>query len=242
MKKFISIAAFLVLSVTGFAQSEVYFEVGPYEVEYKSIEDYRFRLRKGIDLYNYYKLKKDTVIQSVATEESPFQSGFQLGINLETGLRNKSRYSNVFAINGSWKYLFSENMALNAGLSVGMAVATVGIEKYSLLELGVPLSVEYSKLSHGKASLYGGFGLIPTFYSTLSTSYDPKIGDESPEKRSGFYLAPQVDFGGYVPAGKNFVRIGIFFKYKINFSSKDTDVYYQALGNSYFGTQVGLVF
>lgn len=38
------------------------FTVGPYEVDYKGEGDVNFRLRKGVDLYKYFGLKKDTVI------------------------------------------------------------------------------------------------------------------------------------------------------------------------------------
>lgn len=46
------------------AQNEVDdFNVGPYEVYYKGKGDVNFRLKKGVDLYEYFGLKKDTLFR-----------------------------------------------------------------------------------------------------------------------------------------------------------------------------------
>ena len=242
MKKFFSMIALLTLSISGFAQDVDNFEVGPYEVNYKGSGDYKFRLRKGVDLYEYFGLKKDTTIQVVESNHALIKSGIQVGINMETCLSNKSRHSNVYGISGSWKQSIGNGVYLNGGLSLAMAIATVDIKKYNLMEIGVPLSVELSKISKDKASLYGGIGVVPTFYSTMSTKYEPEIPGVEPEKYSGLYIAPQLDFGGYIPVGNQLVRTGFFLKYKINCSKKDYDLYNQLMGLTFFGVNVGLVF
>lgn len=234
--------ALLTLSMSGFAQDVDNFEVGPYEVNYKGSGDYKFRLRKGVDLYEYFGLKKDTTIQVVESNHALIKSGIQVGINMETCLSNKSRHSNVYGISGSWKQSIGNGVYLNGGLSFAMAIATVDIKKYNLMEIGVPLSVELSKISKDKASLYGGIGVVPTFYSTMSTKYEPEIPGVEPEKYSGLYIAPQLDFGGYIPVGNQLVRTGFFLKYKINCSKKDYDLYNQLMGLTFFGVNVGLVF
>lgn len=242
MKKFFSLVAFLTISVTGFAQDVDNFEVGPYEVDYKGFGDYKFRLRKGVDLYEYFGLNKDTTIQIVESQPSLLKNGIRVGINVETCLSNKLRYSNVYSISASYKQSISNGIYLNGGLSLGMAIATVVMKKYNLMEVGVPLSVELSKISRDKASLYAEIGVAPSYYSTLSTKYEPEIQGAKPEKYSGLYVAPQLDFGGYIPVGKQLVRIGFFLKHKINCSTKDYDLYYQLMGLTFFGANIGLVF
>ena len=243
MKHFFSLIAFLAIYMAGFAQDVDNFEVGPYEVDYNKVSGaYKFRVRKGVDLYEYYGLKKDTTIQVIAPNSSRLKKGIQIGVKMETCLSNISRHSNVYGITGSWKNLISKNIYLNGGGSIGMAFTSVGIQKYNLLEIGLPLSVEYSKISKYKASLYAGIGIVPSYYSTLSAKYIPSIEGTGPKKYSGFYIAPQADFGGYIPVGKQLVRIGLFIKYKINCSRKDYDLYHQLVGKTFLGANVGLVF
>lgn len=252
MKKLFSFIAVLAVSVAGYAQSVENFEVGPYEVEYKGAGDYRFRLRKGVDLYEYFNLKKDTTIQVVETQPqsspaaaTPLKHGIQVGINMEGCLTNISRYSSVYGINGSWKHHVGKSIYLNGGLSLGFAFATVGIqqyEKYNMFELGIPLSVEFSNISRQKACFYAGIGLVPTVYSTISASYKPEKPGVEAQKYSGLYIAPQIDLGGYIPVGNHLVRIGIYWRYKINCSTKDYDIYQQLIGRTFLGVNAGFVF
>lgn len=242
MKKTILMIACLTLSAAAFAQGVDNFEVGPYEVDYKGIGDYKFRLRKDVDLYEYFGLQKDTTIQVAVAKPSPLKSGIQVDVYLETCLSNKSRHSNVYGISGSWKQSVSDGIYINGGFSFGIAMATIDIQKYNLMEAGVPLSVELGKISKDKASIYGGIGIVPTYYSTMSAKYEPEIKGAEPEKYSGLYIAPQLDFGGYIPFGEQLVRIGFFWKYKINCSTKDFNLYYHLMGRTFFGANVGLVF
>ena len=242
MKEYLFIVALLTLPVLGFAQDVDYFEVGPYEVNYKGAGDYKFRLRKGIDLYEYFDLKKDTTTQDAESSPTLLSNGIQVDVTMETCLTNVSRHSNVYGISGLWKQSIHDGIYINGGLSLGMAVATIGNRKYNLMEIGVPLSVELGKISKEKATLYGSIGITPSFYSTVSTKYDPEIPGAEPEKYSGLYLAPQLNFGSYIPVGDHLIRMGFFLKHKINCTSKDYNLYYKQIGLTFFGANVGLVF
>jgi len=246
MKKFISLLVLLTFSLGGFAQVVENFEVGPYEVDYRGPGDYKYRLRKGVDLYKYFDLKKDTTIQVAESAPTLLKRGIQLGFNMEACLTNLSRYSSVYGISGSWKQSVKNGIYLNGGLSFGFAFATVGIqqyEKYNMFEFGIPLSVEFSKINKQKGSFYGGVGLVPTIYATMSASYKPERPGIEAQKYSGLYIAPQIDFGGYIPWGKHLVRIGLYWRYKINCTPKDGfDIYQELIGRTFLGANVGLVF
>ena len=210
MKKFFSMIALLALSMSGFAQDVDNFEVGPYEVDYKGSGDYKFRLRKGVDLYEYFGLKKDTIIH------------------------------------GSWKQKIGQQVYFNAGLSVGVSVGKYG-EAYkdykdfddgayteTMFEVGLPLSLELSNLDRKKASLYGSFGVVPTFYTGGK--------DAAGESKSGFLLAPRLDIGGYLPLGKQLVCLGGFAQYDINLTAGDYDIFKERIGRFFIGANIGLVF
>lgn len=241
-KKLLFFVLFVVAPNMGFAQVVENFEVGPYEVEYKGAGDYRFRLRKGIDLYDFFELKRDTVFLKEEVASTMLKNGIQITAMMETTLSNKSRYSNAFGISGSWKQCVSKSVFVNGGVSLELLSSTAGIQKYNMMELGVPLSVELCGISKDKSSLYGGIGVVPTFYSTMSSKYDPEIQGTAPNKYSGLLIAPQIDFGGYVPIDNLIVRLGIFMKYRINCSTKDYNLYKQLLGNTFFGANLGVVF
>lgn len=242
MKKLFSLVAFLIISIAGFAQNVDNFEVGPYEVDYKGSGDYKFRLRKGVDLYEYFQLKKDTIIQVMDTLPADLKKAIQVELYLENCLTNVSRHSSVYGLSGSWKQRIGNKLYFNGGLSFGFAFVSTGSLKYNLLEIGVPLSVELGRINRRKASLYGSLGLTPAFYSTLSAKYEPEVDGAEPKKYSGLYLSPQLSFGGYIPVGNQIVKLGIFLKHKINCSTKDYDLYHELIGKTYLGANVGILF
>ena len=126
MKKFFSLVAFLTISVTGFAQDVDNFEVGPYEVDYKGSGDYKFRLRKGVDLYEYFGLKKDTTIQVVDAPTSPIKGAFQLNVFMSIPRFVVNGVSNVWGIDGAWKQKIGQQLYFNAGLSVALSIGKYG--------------------------------------------------------------------------------------------------------------------
>lgn len=246
MKKFFSVIALLALSVSGYAQDVDNFEVGPYEVDYKGSGDYKFRLRKGVDLYEYFGLKKDTTIQVTETPSSPIKGAFQLNALMSLPYYTPNGTSNVWGVDGAWKQMIGQKLYFNAGLFVGISVGKYGeaYKKYkdwkdgpykeTLFEIGVPLSIELSNLDRNKSSLYGSIGVVPTFYTGGK--------DPAGESKSGIFVAPRIDFGGYLPVGKQLVRLGGFFQYDINCSAGDYDIFKERIGRSFIGGNIGLVF
>ena len=246
MKKFFSMIALLALSMSGFAQDVDNFEVGPYEVDYKGSGDYKFRLRKGVDLYEYFGLKKDTTIQVMENPSLPIKGAFQLNVFMSLPRYIANGASNVWGVDGSWKQKIGQQVYFNAGLSVGVSVGKYG-EAYkdykdfddgayteTMFEVGLPLSIELSNLDRKKASLYGSIGVVPTFYTGGK--------DAAGESKSGFLLAPRLDIGGYLTLGKQLVRLGGFAQYDINLTAGDYDIFKERIGRFFIGANIGLVF
>lgn len=219
------------------------FNVGPYEVYYKGQGDVNFRLRKGVDLYEYFGLKKDTVIQVLNEKIVPLKCGTELRFFGETALYRCARYSMVYVLEGVWKQRFAKKTYFNGGLSFGYASTTVSGLKENVMEFGIPLSVELANLNAKKATLYGSLGISPTYYTTMTVkNINLHEGEKAPEKYSGLYIAPRIELGGYIPVGKQIIKIGVNWRYKINCSSKDYDLYNQIVGQSFIGTNIGIVF
>lgn len=245
MSKFFLIMCLATLTSTMSAQKVDNFIVGPYEVEYQSEGDYKFRLRKGIDLYDYFDLEKDTIIK--IEEEIPvsYKNGIQVNTFFSMPRYAMHGASNVYGVDGSWKQMIGKNVYLNAGLSVGLSWGKYSTSmnnlKDMMLEAGVPVSVEFANINEKKASLYVGGGLVPTFYSTLKAEETNASGKkQNVDKESGFMIAPRLDFGGYIPCNEQIVRIGFFGQYNINCSG--TDIFKERIGRFFIGANVGLVF
>lgn len=246
MKKFFSLMVFLTIVMVGSAQHVDNFEVGPYEVDYKGTGDYKFRLRKGVNLYEYFGLKKDTIVQVAKTSAVPVNGAFQVNAFMSLPRYGVNGVSNVWGIDGTWKQKIGRQLYVNAGLSLGMSFGKYG-DAYrdykdwedgfyteTMFEIGVPLSIEASQLDREKASVYGGFGVVPTFYSGGK--------DAAGDSKSGLLVAPRVDVGGYIPAGSQIVRLGGFVQYNINCSAGDYDIFKERIGRLFIGANFGLVF
>lgn len=225
MKKVLLFIAFFAVSFAGFAQDVENFEVGPYEVAYKGSGDYKFRLRKGIDLYEYFGLKKDTIIQVVETPTSPIKGAFQLNVAM-----SMPRYHYYgWGINGAWKQQIGTLLYFNGGLSANLLTGSSN----PMFEVGLPLSVELCNLDRKKASMYCGAGIVPTFYAGGK--------DEADESKLGLFIAPRIDVGGYFPMAMKLVRLGAFLQYNINCSGGDYDIYKEQFGRFYIGANIGFV-
>lgn len=243
MKKIFFMTILFVASATGFAQNVDNFNVGPYEVDYRGMGDYKIRMREGIDLYKFYNLKRDTVIQKATTIVSnPVSHAIQLSLFFENATYRAARYSNLIGVEGVWKQQISDGLMLNGGVSLGLASCTCNIIKEGMFEVGIPISLELGKLNRNTASLYGSIGIIPTFYSNSTAEYDSETIKGDLEKYNGFYIAPKIEAGGYIPVDDNFIRFGVYFKHKINCSTKDYDIYKNVIGKTFFGVNVGFVF
>ncbi|MBQ7940980.1 MAG: hypothetical protein IJ328_01060 [Muribaculaceae bacterium] len=251
MKKIILSAILFAAAVAGYAQRPDKLEIGPYEVEYFGEGDYKARLRKGIDLYKYFDLKRDTVIKknvimpNPKSESNPVKCGIQASVFMSLPRFAVSGNSNMFGVSGSWKQQFGKKYYWNAGLSLGYLYGEYSSPSYredAMIEVGIPLSVEFACLDYKKSSVYAGIGLTPTFYSTLKADeIDENGATVNGEKDSGFLIAPRVDFGGYIPLSKHILRVGIFAEYKINCSG-DVNIYKERIGRAFVGANVGIIF
>lgn len=238
MKKTTMLLAVLLGFLTSTAQTVIdNFNIGPYIVDYNGQGDVKYRLMDNVDLYDYFELKKDTTI-IVSVIEDPIKGGMQISGNV-----GSNRYaSKEIGIEGVWKQNIGEKLYFNGGLSLAMGYSNIShIAKRSMFEIGIPLQIELGKLNHQFASLYGAFGLAPTFYSTMNSKYWTE-GQwvDGKHKKSGFLLAPSLEFGGNIPLGSTIIRIGVYAKYKINCTSNDFDVYREA-GKCFFGAKIGFV-
>ncbi len=250
MKKLIVFAILFVTVVTGFAQSVDNFVVGPYEVDYRGEGDFKFRLRKGIDLYEYFGLKKDTIIQNTKNEYESAKHGVQINVFMSLPRFAMKGNSNLFGLNGSWKQQVGKVTYLNAGLSLGFSYGKYFYDesnkpyhrKDAMIEVGVPLSVEFTKLDYKKSSVYAGIGLVPTFYSTIKADETTAEGiEQKGKKESGILVSPRIDCGGYIPLNNQILRIGVYGEYKINCSG-DINIYKERISEVFVGANVGLVF
>lgn len=247
MKRILSMIAFLTISLAGFAQDVDNFEVGPYEVDYKGAGDYKFRLRKGVDLYDYFGLAKDTTIVMQQEDNHPVASAWNLSLQLAVPGHGITGCSNKFGIITGYKQLIATNLYLNANISAALSFGKYAEEwdymKETLLEAGIPISLEFANLKENKASLYGSIGITPTFFSSLSnkTSDGVDIYESTNISKSGFYIAPVLGIGGYVPTGGRQIRLGCFAQYNINFKNTEEDVFAQRIGRFVVGFELGIL-
>ena len=272
IKKSFFLLLFAMAFAAGFSQNSDpdYFEVGPYEVDYYGVGDYHAQLKKGIDLYKYFNLKKDTVINVTKAATEPVKHAFQLSAFMSLPRYVVNGASNVWGLEGVWKMRLSDQMYFNVGLmgSVRMgeyhkhsympnaADKNLSLVRYdndfkeTIIEAGVPVSIEFSKVDRKKASLYLGIGVVPTFYTGAKGEHGDEIVayDENGsfymtdvKTQSGIYVAPRLEIGGYVPVGGKLVRIGGFYQNNLDCSG-DFEVYKNRVGRSHLGASIGLVF
>ncbi len=165
--------------------------------------------------------------------------------------------SNVFGLEGSWKLGLSEQVYFNAGLSFGVRMGkfhrhTYDVNKNSMIydnefketvmEIGVPISIEFTKLDRKKASLFGSIGVVPTFFTGAQGEMGKDYNTEDNDSKSGFYVAPRIEVGGYIPMGGKLVRIGGFYQNNLNCTPGDYDVYKMRIGRGHVGAKAALVF
>lgn len=241
MKHFFLFCAIIAGVISASAQTVIdNFNVGPYVVDYNGQGDVRYRLRDDVNLYEFFELKMDTTIISMATEE-PVRHAIQI-----SGRFGVHRYSpKEYALEGVWKQNIGKNLYFNGGLSLAIGYAANAGEspKRTMLEVGVPLQIELGKLNHQYASVYGNIGIAPTFYSTLSaTVWDSATHKRVDDiKKSGFLIAPSLELGANVPVGNVILRMGVYGIFKVNCTTSDYDVYKGGAGRTFIGVKIGVV-
>lgn len=221
------------------------FHVGPYEVDYLGKGDVNFRLKKGINLYEYFGLKKDTVIIK-KQKSKPVNRAIEIGLSYSTPRFGVKGAFNSFGFYGNAKSNVSNNVYLNYGGIIGLSYGHYNEEtnflKDVLFEVGVPLSVEFASLDYNKSSLFACIGVTPTYYTTISAKEYSAGNEIDAEKKSGLYIAPKVEFGGYIPVNNHLIKIGLFGEYRFCCAKEEDNIFKQRIGRAFVGAKVGYVF
>lgn len=158
-----------------------------------------------------------------------------------------SQTSKDFGIEGVWKKNIHRDLFINCGLSVAMDY-TNKINKYTntrnMFEAGIPVQLEWSRLSFGNSSFYGLVGFSPVFYTTLSAkTWSSSAGMVVKDlKKSGLLITPTIEAGGNIPLQHTLIRIGVFFKSKLNCTPDGYNVYRNVGGLNFIGLKAGVIF
>ena len=221
------------------------FQVGPYEVDYMGKGDVNFRLKKNINLYEYFKLQKDTIIAE-SKKVQPIKKGFEVGVTYSMPRFGVGGAFNSFGVYGSAKSKVTSNIYLNYGgkiaISYGHYNEEVSNLKDVLFEVGVPLSVEFANLNKDTSSFFASVGFTPAYYTTLSAKENKDGKDVDADKKSGLYVAPKVELGGYIPVNDHFLKLGLFGEYRINCTKAEDNIFKQRIGRAFVGANIGYVF
>lgn len=221
------------------------FQVGPYEVDYMGKGDVNFRLKKNINLYEYFKLQKDTIIAE-SKKVQPIKKGFEVGVTYSMPRFGVGGAFNSFGVYGSAKSKITSNIYLNYGgkiaISYGHYNEEVNNLKDVLFEVGVPLSVEFANLNKDTSSFFASVGFTPAYYTTLSAKENKDGKDVDADKKSGLYVAPKVELGGYIPVNDHFLKLGLFGEYRINCTKAEDNIFKQRIGRAFVGANIGYVF
>ena len=221
------------------------FQVGPYEVDYMGKGDVNFRLKKNINLYEYFKLQKDTIIAE-SKKVQPIKKGFEVGVTYSMPRFGVKGAFNSFGVYGSAKSKVTNNIYLNYGgkiaISYGHYNEEVNNLKDVLFEVGVPLSVEFANLNKNTSSFFASIGFTPAYYTTLSAKENKDGKDVDADKKSGLYVAPKVELGGYIPVNNHFLKLGLFGEYRINCTKAEDNIFKQRIGRAFVGANIGYVF
>lgn len=217
MKKIIFSLILVVMSTAAFAQTPDKIFVGPYELNYYGKGDFEYMLRDSVDLYDYYELERPTeVVQQPVEKTEPMKHGMQVGLGMR--LPFGSPRAAVIGVEGVWKQGLGKNFYLNAGLGLNY----VPVAKKAGVEIGIPVSIEYTNLDRKKTALYVGAGIVPAYYTSAKA----------------FDVAPRVDFGGYLPLFNQLFRIGVYGQFNTN---REVGALFTKRGLS-VGGNLGIVF
>lgn len=220
------------------------FIVGPYEVDYKGEGDVNYRLRKGMNLYEYFGLKKDTVVVG-QVQPAPISKAFEFGLRYSMPRFDVQGAFNSFGAYGTRKMQIGSHAYFDFGVMVALSYGNYnerfGNLKDVLFEAGIPLAVEFAKLERDKSSLYASIGVAPAYYTTISATENVGGTETDAEKENGLYIAPQLEVGGYMPVLGHLLKIGVYGEYRIDCSGGDVNVFEQRIGRFFVGAKVGLV-
>lgn len=240
MKKYLlASVAIALVCVSGFAQdiNQVeQFEVGPYIVDYWGKGDIDFRLKDGIDLFDYFELKKDTVTVIVEKPVIVSDPVEEVKYALWGGVNFTPRGGTsqiLFAPQAGIKLRVAKSLYLNAGMMAGLMInrnnSTQELTGKAIIMAAIPVTAEWTKLERGKASMFLELGGAPLLYLKATGA----VAGES-----GISLAPKGTVGAYIPFGKHFLKLGANAMLAL-FDSGDLS---QSIGRTYIGYSLDFVF
>lgn len=249
MKKSLLIALTVCMVWPAMAQEVDNFDVGPYEVDYKGTGDYKFRLRKGIDLYEFYGLQKDTVYQYQALETSPVKNSVMVNVFTYFPAQFNRYNSNYSGASVQWKTRLCNYLYLDAGFSGGLTYGKNKVEDSvydeRVIMFGLPVELELSNLIKYASSLYFKVGIIPAYYYK---SYSRRTTVMSPEiirvrdytGGYGVLLSPCFGAGGYVPVGNTHLKIGLSAMYHAVLGKDPITTFENRTGQWQVGLEIGI--
>ena len=176
---------------------------------------------------------------TVANPDYCFQVSAYAGAN--------SQASKDMGIEGVWKKNVYQDLFVNVGLSLAMDY-TKNINKLTnsrnMFEVGVPVQLEYCRLAFGKSSFYGLVGVAPVFYTTLSAkTWSSSAGHIVKDtKKNGCVFSPTLEGGMNIPLQNTLIRLGVFYKSKVNCTPDGYNVYRHVAGVNFIGLKAGVIF
>lgn len=236
------ICSFVVASLLNAQNVIDNFNVGPYEVDYIGKGDVNYRLKKDVDLYQFYGLKKDTIFISANNKNEIVKNATELGLFYALPRFGVKGAYNTFGIQGLFKRNLSNGLffdfGLKAAISYGHYNSLYNYLKDVVFEIGIPVELEFVKLVKNQSSIFFGIGVVPSFFSTISCK--DNAGNEI-KKKNGIYFSPRLDFGGYIPVGHSFMKIGVFGEYKICCSKEEDNIFKERIGRTFIGANIGWI-
>lgn len=221
------------------------FQVGPYDVDYLGKGDVNYRLKKGIDLYDYFGLVKDTVFIE-KKKDKPIKRAFELEFSYSNPRFEVKGAFNSFGIYGLSKSKVGKYVYLNYGGTVGVSYGRYNEEmknlKDVLFEVGLPLSVEFADLNRLRSSLYANIGFTPAFYTAVMSKELSEGEEVDSEKKNGVYIAPKLELGGYITANEHLIKVGVFGEYRISCAKEEDNIFKERIGRAFVGAKIGCVF
>lgn len=232
MKKYLlACVAFAVACFSAQAQDinkVEHFDVGPYSVDYWGKGDIDFKLKDGVDLYEFFELKRDTVIVKNEEAGQAVKQAFWAGIQL-TSRGGISQL--LIGPQGGWKCRIAKELYFNAGLTLGLMFnrgeqLQSGAGKTTFITT-IPLTLEWAKLARRKSTMFVELGVAPFIYA--------KMGGTS---GAGFAIAPKGVVGAYIPVGNHFLKLGATAMVALG----DKGGLSAAIGRTYLGYSLDFVF
>ncbi|MBD5421694.1 MAG: hypothetical protein HDR49_01495 [Bacteroides sp.] len=158
-----------------------------------------------------------------------------------------SQASKDLGIEGVWKKRIHRDLYFNCGLSLGLDYTNKASNwgnRRNMLEVGIPVQLEWSRLSFSKSSFYGLVGFSPVCFATLNAKtrdFSNATVENGPNK-AGLLIAPTIEAGGNIPLKNTIIRIGAYYKAKLNCTPDGYNVYRHVGGLNFIGVKAGVIF